>query len=107
MQRQISAARLQQTHDLGVAISESIEGAAERAAGHIGAPQALANPILAGPFFTLGPHRYVYVAKVIALFEIAAKYADLAYTFQQFGPSIHAFNALQESCNYDIGLLPR
>jgi hypothetical protein len=40
-------------------------------------------------------------------FEIAAKYADLAYTFQQFGPSVYPFNALQESCNYGIGHLPR
>ena len=88
-------------------IEESIEVTAERAAGHFGALQALANPILAGSFFALGPHRYVYVAKIIALFEIAAKYAGLAYTLQQFGPSIYHFNALQESCNYDIGLLPR
>lgn len=76
-----------------MAIEESIEVTAEPEAGHFGAPQALANPILAGFFFALGTHRYVYVAKIIALFEIAAKYAGLAYTLQQFGPSIYHFNA--------------
>jgi hypothetical protein len=59
MQRQIATARLQQTHDFGMPIKDPVDEIAECAARFVGALQALANSILTGLFFALGPHRYV------------------------------------------------
>ena len=88
-------------------VCDPLEEAAECATGCVSAPQVLINPFFSWQDFPFSLYGYVDITEIVALLQIAAKYAYLAYAFQQVGTRIDALHALQKRCDDRVGFCPR